>query len=91
MHTIIDNTGTTQYIDSAWFWVYGNRERKRLNIIKGLIQVVNDLISLDELNLLAVTYKPNHFWKNNNGPVEIQNNNKKSNETITVSVEEEQK
>ena len=66
MQTMIDNIETTQYTDLAQFWVYSNRERKKSNIIKGLIQVVNELISLDELNLFVVTYEPDHVWKEDN-------------------------
>ena len=59
--------------------------------MKSLLEVVNDLISLEELNLIAITYDPNHSWKYNNTPVELQNTNKKSSETTTISVEEEWK
>ena len=91
MHIMIDNIGTIWYLDPVWFQVYSNRERKMLNIIKGLIQVFNNLISLDKLSLLVVTYKSDHFLKDDNKLVEIQNNDKKSNAISTASVEEEQK
>ena len=89
MHIMIDNTGTTQYTDPAWFQVYSNRERKRLKIIKDLIEVVNNLISLDKLNLFTVIYEPNYIQTNDNILVEIQNNDKKSSEITIVSVEDE--
>ena len=46
-----------QYIDPAWFWIYENREQKKTNIIKGLIQFMYKIMSLEELNSLAVICK----------------------------------
>ena len=82
---------TIQFIDLAWFWVYGNQERKKNKISNSLLEVVNNLISLKELNLMAITYDPNHSLKYNNTLVELQNTNKKSSEITTISIEEEQK
>ena len=48
MYIMKDEIGTTWYIDPAQFWIHSNRERRRDKIIKGLIEVVNELISLDK-------------------------------------------
>ena len=77
IYKMIDTIGTTQYIDLAWFWVYGNQERKKNKIINSLLEIVNNLISLEELNQMEITYDPNHRLKYNNAPVELQNTNKK--------------
>ena len=77
-----DNTGTIQYIDPAQFWVYRNRERRRDKIIKGLIEVVNELISLDKLNLLAISYDPMQGSKNDTSLVELQNNDSIRNKKV---------
>ena len=77
IYKMIDTIGTTQYIDLAWFQVYGNQERKKNKIINSLLEIVNNLISLKELNQMEITYDPNHRLKYNNVPVELQNTNKK--------------
>ena len=59
--------------------------------MKDLLEVVNNLISLKELNPIAITHDPNHSWKHNNVPVELQNTDKKSSEITITSVEEEWK
>ena len=57
-----------QYIDPTQFQVYGNREKNNNNIIKGLIEVINDIISIKELNPLAVL----HTLINQSGDKEIE-------------------
>ena len=37
LHAMIDMNSATQHTDPTWFWVYESRERKRNNIIKGLL------------------------------------------------------
>ena len=54
---MIDMNSTIWYADLAQFQVYRNRKMKRNNIIKGLLQVMNKMMSLGELNLLAVMHK----------------------------------
>ena len=66
-----DTTGTTWYTDPAWFWVHANRERRRDKIIKGFVEVVNELISLDELNLFAISCDPMQSSKTDTSPVEL--------------------
>ena len=83
--------GTTWYTDPVWFWAYSNQERKKNKIINRLLEVVNKLFSLKELNLIAITYDPNHRLKYNNVLVKLQNTDKKSSETTTIGVEKEWK
>ena len=54
MLMMIDISGIIWYTDPIWFWVQRNRERKKNKIINSLIDVINDMISLKELNLLAI-------------------------------------
>ena len=58
IHIMTDIKGMIWYIDPAQFWFYRNREKKKNKIIKGLIEVINDMISIEELNLLAFLYIP---------------------------------
>ena len=88
MYIMKDTMGTIQYIDSAWFQVHANRERRRDKIIKGLVEIVNELISLEELNPFAVSYDPMQSSKNNTSLVELQNNDRIGNETISASIKE---
>jgi len=43
MYAMKDAAGTTLYSDSAWFWMYSNQERRRNNIMKGLLKVVQKI------------------------------------------------
>ena len=91
MYVIKDITGTTWYTDPAWFWVYGNKERRKNKIIKALIEVVNELISLEDLKPVAISYDPNQSYKNEDESIKSTNNNSKGNETIEEKVDEEWK
>ena len=82
MYVMKDITGTTWYTDPAWFWVYGNKEQRKNKIIKALIKVVNELVSLEELNPVAISHDPNQSCKNEDKPIELTNNNSKGNEII---------
>ena len=81
MYVMKDTTRTIWYIDLAWFWIHSNREQMRNKIMKELIEVVSKLISLEELNPLAILYNPNQSCKNKNKPIELKNNNRKGNKS----------
>ena len=58
--------------------------------MKSLLDIVNKLISLEELNPLAVSYDLNHSWKDKIIEVELKNTDKKGSKIIIkVSVEKE--
>jgi len=40
------------------FWVQENRERKKTKIINSLMKVVKEIMSIEDLNLLAIPYVP---------------------------------
>jgi len=68
-----DVNGTTWYVDLVCFWIYRNRERKKNNIIKGLMEVIKEMISIEELNLLVVLHVPKNRSGNEGvGAVEIK-------------------
>ena len=52
--------------------------------MKGLVDIVNKLISLEELNPLAILYDLNHSY-NDIALVEIKNTDKKSSGTIIIA------
>ena len=71
MYVMKDNTGTIWYTDPAWCWVYGNRERRKNNIINGLLELINELVSFEDLNLHAISYNLKQSITNNTVSVEL--------------------
>ena len=57
--------------------------------MKGLLKVVQKLISLEELNLFTIAYNLNQSYENDMVLVKVVNYNKKRNELSIVDVEEE--
>ena len=57
--------------------------------MKGLLKVVQKLISLEELNLFTIAYNLNQSYENNTVLVKVVKNDEKGNESSIVDVEEE--
>ena len=51
-----------------------------------MVEVVNKLISLDELNPFVISYNPIQSSKNDTLLVELQNNNRIGNEIMNASI-----
>ena len=90
MHVMKDNIGTTWHADPAWCWVCSNRERRKNNIINGLMEVIKELMSIEDLNPHTISYNPKQSSTNNIVPVELQHNDRTENKTKIASIEEEQ-
>ena len=54
IYLVRDIRGTIHYMNQAISWIYGNRDRKKNKVIRGLLEIMHDMISLEELNLLVV-------------------------------------